>query len=364
MWKRAGLFCVLIISMALIVSCDEENCPVCPVPEEIVSDYDVYLAGVSGNPLYIYNTKEMAITDSFDIVTPGWINGMEVSAEGRHLFLSGDMGNGYIFRVYDLATRDTIPVDRSVGDRMEVSTDGKYIALFGRSRTYFLDGADYSILSAPYIQTDDGCFSADGTKFYCITNFHDIRVYDMVSQTLDTVFQYFDNNGVSPNIYHIQCAYNQPKIYMAVTYPPGFPTFDSLVAYSLEEDSTTLGYSIGPAAGYLGITPDGNQIIYTDCGHVMLGLYGSMHVIFIDPQTDAVISLVDAGHSGQGNIPTGFPPGMFAVTPDSRYTVVASAAGAWAFGMIDNVQHRFVDVNIYEPQTISFGMAACRKLPK
>jgi len=251
MWKRAGLFCVLIISMAFVVSCDEEECPVCPDPEEIVSNYDVYLTGIGESPIYIYNTKEMAIVDSFEIDIPGHVYDLKVSNNGKHLLFTGDTRTGYRLGLYDLEIRDTIPVDRSVGEYIEMSLDGKYIALFGRSRTYFLDGDTYSILFAPYIQTYDGCFSADGTKFYCVTGTNYIRIYDMVSQSQDTIFQYVDNNGLSPGVTHIQCSYTDPKLYMSVSYFMAGWSYDSLVVYSLDSDFTTFSYGIGPPGGDL-----------------------------------------------------------------------------------------------------------------
>jgi len=89
-----------------------------------------------------------------------------------------------------------------------------------------------------------------------------------------------------------------------------------------------------------------------------------MSVIFLDAQTDTSVTPVDMVIPPQDSLSSGIMPGRFAVTPDSRYTIVASAGGAWGFGMIDNVQHKAVDVNIYEMQSISFWIAASQKIPK
>jgi hypothetical protein len=351
-----GLFCLLVV---FAVSCDDD-CPTCPPPPpEPVSDYDVYLAGFSGRPMYVYNTKEMAVKDSLDFGDLTGLHHIAVSGDGRHFMITIDNDVTQGFKVFDLATGDTVKT-HEFGDWIEVSNSGNYIALMDLTHVYFLNGLSYEILFTETINARAGRFLCDDSKFYCITDNYYIRIYDMASQTLDTVFRYYDDYGDSPTLYNLQPDQDGTKIYLIAGYTP---TVTVISAYDLSLDSTTLYYRIGPPGGDIRLTPDGSQVIYTDPGEVMIDQYGSMHVIYIDPESDAIISLVDAAHSIQSDL--GFIPGLLAITPDSRYSIVTCAGGCPVFGIIDNIEHRFVDIfyDLTMPQTKSFVYVTCRKSP-
>jgi len=348
-----GLFCLLVV---FAVSCDDD-CPTCPPPStEPVSDYDVYLSGLGNSPVFKYNTKSMTIVDT--LYFDNEVSDIGLSGDGRHLIVAFASGI-YQFVVYDLETMDTV-LARLNANLIEVSNTGKYIAVFTGGSIQFLDGDTYDILFGISANIDGGRFLLDDSKFYCLDPDNNIRIYDMAAQALDTMLKYVDDEGYSPEIYGLQPTALGDKLYFYVTYPP-FGINDSLIAYSIADDSNSLSFYSSPLGGEMNISPDGKQIIITHCGNPMIDLFGPMNVIFIDPENDAFISIVPAGRANQGIPITGMMPCCFAVTPDSRYTIVASAAGASAFGMIDNETHQFVDLHIYQLQTASFMQAACQK---
>jgi hypothetical protein len=358
MHKFVVMLMVSVIVAMFAVSCDDD-CPTCPPPpqEEIVSDYNVYLGGYP-HSIYVYNTKEMALIDSLDPVAPGTLQNLVVSGDGRYLLLSyNEPAPGGVL-VYDLETRDTVKT-LPPGEVLEVSNTGKYIMHSIPGRTDFLDGQTLDTVFTFPFSVGASRFSLDDSKLYCIFDHHYIHIYDLATRTLDTSFMYADNEGRTPWIYRMQPDATGRKLYFAVTYEP---YVYYLLAYSMDLDSTTMYYRlIGPPYGDMRITPDGRQILYSDPGDLFFEMPSSNYVFFFDPETDAIISIVDAGHSVMNETSNGFMPGMLAITPDGRYTIAACAERCPAFGMIDNVQHRFVHVSLFEAQ--SFWVVTCQKTP-
>jgi len=355
------IFVSFVLGM-LCISCDDDCpvCPACPDPEpEPVSDYNVYLAGYP-HSIYVYNTREMVLVDSLDPVDVSSLNNFVVSPDGSHLLLSyGFPAEGVL--VYNLETGDTVKT-LPAGVNMEVSYTGRYIAHSVADGTDFLDGETFETLFTLPIPFGCGRFSLDDTKFYMLVDNHYVHIYDLATQSLDTSFMFVDNDGNSPSIYRMQQDATGNKFYFAVGYEP---YIYYILAYSLEVDSTTMFYRlIGPPYGDMSITPDGSQILYSDPGDVFFEMQSSNCIFFFDPDTDAFISVVNAGHSIEGDGPPGFTPSTLAITPDSRYTIAACSYGCPAFGMIDNFQHRFVNVT-YEksqPYLWHFWLARCQTL--
>jgi len=359
---RVCVVLLLVVPLLALSSCDDD-CPTCPsAPTEMVSDYDIVLSGFGGQSLSVYNTKEMAIVDSLQFGDLDRMANIALSPDGRHLMVALWLDAGPETRIFDIETGDlvkTLPFGLSI----EVSNDGRYIAMNNFDRLFFLDGTTYELLfSDTIVNRYTGRFLIDGTKFYCVKDDYYIHIYDMASQTIDTVFRYYDTTGFSPEIHHIQPDPTGQKIYFSCLYSP-YDFF--LKGYSIVDDSTIFEYRVArPAFSDLRLTPDGSQIIYTDPGDVIFDEFGSMYVIFIEPETGAIISIVDANYSTHGQMQYGVMPGLFDITPDSRYTIVACAAGCPAYGVIDNVQHRFVDM-YYDtsiPQVTSFMYVTCSRL--
>jgi hypothetical protein len=345
------------------VSCDDD-CPTCPPPPaEVVSDYDVVLAGLSYT-IYVYNTREMSVVDSMYMPELDDVYGMAVSGDGRHLLISNGTWDWGGTMIYDLKMKDTVKILEETG-WIKVSNTGQYIVISGPARTYLLDGYTFESIATIDYPLDRGEFILDDSKLYVLIG-GVIGIYDTERWTLDTAFRYVDNEGQQPVVLDIQPDAMGTKLYLTCGYP-SYDYFEDyyLKALSLETESTTFSYHVTyPMDADFGLTPDGRQVLFSDPGDLHIDAFGSMHVLFIDPDTDAIIAIVDAGRCVQGVPQMGMMPGRFAITPDSRYTIVASASGWWAFGMIDNQQHRFVDVNVYEPGTASFIGAFCQKQQK
>ncbi len=361
MCKFTVLFLALVVIAISAVSCDDD-CPTCPTPpEEIMSNYDVIL-GDSEEPFLVYNTKAARVIDFLGLGDISEIYDMAMSGDGSHLLISRDGHDWQGTLIFDLETGDTVKLMPFVAN-MQVSNTGEYVACNTWGPTYFLDGHTYEIVDSLTNQSGIGSFSPDGSRFCYPSDVSTINIYNLQSHSLDTSFTYLYNTGDTLLIDRVQIDATGRKFYMLTyIYPFGY-----LLAYSMDLDSTTLTYRLGIPIGDLQITPDGRQIICTDPGHIFIDAPGSGNVIFVDPSTDDIVALVHAPSAGYGRISSyGFMPGFMAITPDSKYTVIACAEGCEAFGMIDNDQHRFVSViaDTTAPYWLWTRYVACRKLPK
>jgi len=361
MLKRCIFTGMTVILAVIFLSCDDD-CPTCPPPiDESVSDYNIIL-GANDNPFFIYNTKAKAIIDTVDMPPVTRYRGIAVNGDGSHLLISdADWDLGKLL-VIDLESFDTVKVIDKAG-WLSVSNTGKYIVFISGGRTYFLDGYTYDIIDSLDNNYGRGSFDGNDSKYCHISSGSDINIYDMASKSYDTSFTYTDNFGTSPILQQVQVDHGCSKFYMIALYNDFY-----LVAYSMAKDTTTLLYPIANMHdGDLRLTPDGRQIIYTDPGYLFYELPGTGHIIFIDVLTDAVLTILDGAFPAGNQVDiSGFWPGKLAITPDSKYTIVSSAGlGGFAFGMIDNFSHRFVDV---QPHTLPAStwnfVAACQKLPK
>jgi hypothetical protein len=345
-----------------------EDCPNCPEQPNTESNYSVYLMGLTSSTydeyMYVYNTSCKGIIDSLLFTDLGVLDDMAISADGENLILltESDSDNEstlaeYYVTIYDVPGLDTVASYPIAGREIEVSNTGEYIAIYGRDSIVFLDGTTYQILFTDTGYVHGGRFLQDDSKFYVIHQYKRIRIYDMKSQSLDTIIEYQDNDGYSPSLYIVQPNTDGSKLYLSSAYNSvaGF-----VLAYIPLLDSTVLHYPYTRGASDLRLTPDGSQIIFTDPGQIAFGVYGSAHVVFFNPDTDAIISIVAAGQSMGGQVPTGFYPGEIVVTPDNRYTITASC-GYPVFGMIDNTAHKYVDIENHQESQKSFINVSCSK---
>jgi DNA-binding beta-propeller fold protein YncE len=347
--------------------CGCEDCPNCPEIVENSSDYDIYFIGYTSQYeteyMWIYNTKDQKIIDSLLFEDLNSLEDMALSADGTKLVLVTEhddlAASNNNVTVYSIPTLDTMVTYPVIASEVEISNTGKYVALFGRDSLVFLDGNTFQILFTDTVQVRGGRFLLDDSKFYAIKDYRYIRVYDMSSQALDTSIEYHDNDGNAPILEIVQPTADGSKLYLASAYGS---TAGFVLAYILSLDSTTLSYPYTAGASDLRLTHDGRQMVFTDPGQLAIGVYGSAHVIFFNPETDAIISIVPAGQSiSGGEYPRGFYPGEIAITPDSRYTFTGGC-GNPVFGVIDNNLHEYIDVEDHRETWKRVLNVSCSKI--
>jgi hypothetical protein len=360
--KRLVLSIVVLGTAIFNFGCDEE-CPGCPNRIDPISDYDIVLCGREpDDPLVIYNTKEMTIRDTLYLSNGRVTEGMAVSGDGGFVLLSAHESGSSIYSlmIYDLNTFDLVH-DFRAGEKLEVSGTGRYIATFGPhiDSIIFLDGTDFEVIFTDNRAFMNGRFSADESRFYGVSHTNEIFVYDIGQQALDTIIEYYDNWGNPVALGQVLPSPDFGKLYLWVDYNP---STNFIVSYHHENDTTLLMYPVGQPGGDIRITPDAKWLIVTDPGNVVLEQPGSQQIIFIDAATDAVVSLLSPLFALEGGITTELYPGQLAITPDSRYTIVANAE--WkSFGMIDNRIQKFVDIEYKSVEGAVFHRVSCQKIP-
>ncbi len=357
--SRAGKLLLLISIIALYTGC-ERSCPECPTVKNSVSDYNVYIGGwQAGEPIVIYNTKAMAIIDTIYLDNSIRVNDLAVSADGQYVLITtGLMSQGRSI-IYDKTFTDTVK-SLPFGDRLVVSNTGAYVAMLGpdADSLVFLDGRTFDPVFGDNRKFMNGHFTLDDSLFYCVSHTNQIFIYDMSARALDTIIEYNDF-GSTPSITDVLPSPTRETLYLLASLGTAMHW---IASYDPVRDSVLLRYYIGPpGAGGLEYSPDGKWVIVTDPGLLDIEEPGSQDVIFIDAQTDAVVSLIPAIFAKPGG--SALYPGEIAITPDSRYTIVANAD--WqSFGMIDNDTREFVDFEYKSVEGATFKKVACQKTPK
>jgi hypothetical protein len=363
MLHGAVIAAIVAAGIFWLSGCDEE-CPICPGPEP-VSDYDIYVGGwLPGNPIFVYNTRLQAITDSMIVADSAELWDLEVSGDGKYLLLATYdwyRAKHCMLTIYDLATMDTVK-NHVGGNKLEVSNTGKYIAVFGYKvdSIAFLDGVTFEPYFTEKRAFMNGRFSTDDSKFYCVSRTNEIFIYDMAAKALDTVLYYYDNDGYFMAITAVQPSLDGTRLYLLASYNS---VFHCIMSYLPEYDSSVLQYWIGPPGGDIRLTPDGKYVIVTDPGYMDMDEIGSENIIFIDTKTDAVVALISGPFGLCGGQFSGILPGELAILPDSRFTMVATKSYE-AFGMIDNRLHQFVDIENGPAERAVCRLVACQKALK
>jgi DNA-binding beta-propeller fold protein YncE len=360
--KIVGAAFVLSAGSFFFVGGCEKDSPAGPPDGMEMSGYEVYVAGWDHDPIIIYNTKDMTITDTILLADLQILEDMVVTSDGKYLVMTTNTSGGpniYHLTAYDLNTLDTVLNIRSPG-RLEISGSGNFIAVYGNhsDSIIFLDGHTLEVLFSDKRMVEDGRFLYDDSKFYCVWRSNQIGIYDMTGDSLEYVINYSDNSGYTPYLFKIQPTVNGERLYLLASYN----IYCSYVLlYVPATDSTIFDYFIGPPAGDIRLTPDGKQVIVTDPGNLMAEINGSDNVLFFNARLHEPTSPTLLKYTSP-EWPSAYP-GDIAITPDSRYAIVASA---WhpAFGMIDLNQHQFVDFK-YDPiEAMALFRVSCPNVTK
>ncbi len=237
-----------------------------------------------------------------------------------------------------------------------VSNTGRYIALLDDDSLVFLDGETYNVIFSDLINTYQGRFLPDDSRFYTFTSTNHIRIYDMVGESLYVEIVLVDPPYAPPGIFRIQPSSDGTTIFMIVSYGTIYNKY--LISYYPASDSVGLYYPVGPGAGEIAITPDESQLILTDHSNVF-GDPSLQQIIFIDLATQRVNKILSAGYCISGQSISGFDPGHFCITPDSRYALLVSSGidPTYVFALVDIPNYEFKDI-VYSPEDDRFYIDA------
>ncbi len=279
-----------------------------------------------------------------------------ISADGTQLLMTKTTQYaGDTLVIYDWQTMERI-TSRPVEGNIFVSNTGQYIAMLDDDSLVFLDGVTYNVLFSDIINTYQGCFLKDDSKFYTFTNDNHIRIYDMLGESLYVDMTLTDPPYATPGIYRILPSPDGTRIFMVVSYGSIYSKY--LISYYPQLDSVGLYYPVSPGSGEIAITPDERQLILTDHSNIIEDP-SLQQIVFMDVATERVIKILSAGYCISGQPFAGFDPGHFCVTPDSRYAlVVPSGFGPFhIFALVDIVNYEFDDI-VFEPEEYRFYIDA------
>lgn len=346
--------------MVLIATSCDDDCPVCPGEDEIISDYDIFISNPYGDSggFLIYNTVEKAVVDSIPYTTP-WRDAA-VSADGQHLMLTTRVSPNDTFIVYDIQTMQRIKSILGEG-YIEVSYTGAYIALLDDEGLVFLDGQTYDILFDDPIYCPQGRFLPDDSRFYTYTDPRHIRIYDMIGESLYVDLEYMLPPYSPPIIYSIQPSRDGCSVFMIISF--GSEIWKYLISYNIELDSTAMFYPISFGGAGMAITPDGQKLIITDHSEALYGYPATEQIIFFDANTQRVIDILSAGSSIIGQTYTGFSPGAICITPDCNFALVGPSGSGprHVFALVDLNKYRFSDIIIEPLENRTITNVFCKK---
>jgi hypothetical protein len=349
------LFTVGILIAFSLLAC-ERDCPSCPEPEpESVSDYDFYMLSNTNWYLYSYNTVQMALTDSFPLFPA---RDFEVSADGNQIIATKnnvypDPDSLFVYNLPDMDTAATL----DVGGYLEVSNNGQYIAVYDDSLV-FLDGMTYQVLFTDSVEVREGVFLQDESKFYCLHDYSNIRVYDMAGESLYTTIEYINDTLGQPYITEIQPMNDIAKIFLLIRYY-GYDAY--LISYYPELDSAGFWYHLrGIGGGTLRLSPDGFKLVFTDPSDA-LGNIGTNHITFIDPYDERIITAVHPDLNITDDTYFEFWADDFTFSPDGIYAMFLDQF--WKGYVFLDMNTHAINNAMMSPD-YGFVMVSCRKFIK
>jgi len=165
----------IILLLTLVTCSDDDECPTCPSITDVeLPDLDVYFWMNNSVDIGVYNMATNIIHDTIaihDLIT-GELTDMAVSGDEGELILTELMGStndkvAYIYKtsIYDLPTLEKIS-EYDIGYTIELSSGGKYYAIYGSNETGFFDGNTHQLLFSDELLIEYGRFTLDESKFY------------------------------------------------------------------------------------------------------------------------------------------------------------------------------------------------------
>ena len=252
MFKKTSFHFVINLSLLFVLtflwSCDDDrpNGPVQP------KDYPVYFCDPEGSPAELFTFYPIARrVDSTNI---NWQpRTIQVSADGRILYLNNRDGSHLAVNLEDLSVIDDLP-----GPVSGVSPDNRFISV-NDNGVKILRTSDYSVFfEDSTVTAHSGVFTHDGKTYYSSTS---NRVYCVnLSDSNCSVSQIeFEDGGVVQVLPSI----DESKLFLYVGVRTWLSVFE---VYNILADSIIFRDYLVPGYGHMAISPDGKYVFYTNPG--------------------------------------------------------------------------------------------------
>ena len=287
-------------------SCDK---PVEPVEPK---DYPVYITDVNRSVLFTYYPKTLQI----DSVAIPWRaeEGITVSADGSRLYLATNSNVTVIDSkshslIAELPYRPHTPV--------AVSPDNQLVAITGDDLT-ILRTSDYSVVFSDTDKTENGCFSADGKRFYCAAGWSTNTVGVVYKVDLsDSLFAVDRLPIADGGVIHVVPSFDETKLFLYLNVP-GTYAFE---VYDVMLDSIIFREFLVPGAGEIAVMLDGRYVVYTNPGVSGTGPPSTGTFKIFDVVANEILAEVSA-YDYVDSLPALIPPYTMAVSPEGRWLVL------------------------------------------
>ncbi len=342
---------MLILSVAAIflwIRCDKSPSK----PVEQVSDYDVYLKEdfIPEGKLFIFNTKELSVVDSF--ASPCWGLNPELSADGKYLYCPDTA-----ISIIDTKTKELVSQLNDTALWIEVAPDGRYFAAFHNS-IHIYDATTYELVFSDTGQIwPTGKFTLDGKRLYCPK--HGTQIYCL---NLDTI-------PISARIVYYPQALAMSLVpsedgkYLYVLAQKGAETQLQIFEIGLDSVIYSLTipafFSSAGTAPLIDITPNGKYVVFTD-GEPSGGfeIPHSSRTVFVFNTTSRALESIIPIFGVDPNYPDGLAPYNFVITPDSRW-FISGGQGIIAIDLETKTVRKLIEL----PNRFFNGIT-CRKKAK
>jgi len=342
--KLFGLSLILSVAIiCLLIKCD--NSPSKPVESE--SDYDIYFRDdLPDGKFFVFNTKQLAIVDSFDI--PYWGSWPQLSADGRYMFCPDEK-----LSIVDMQTRQLVTQLYITGFFVVVSPDNRYFSLFLDSLQIF-DAHTFQKIYSDTGGITNGKFTSDGKRLYCLKRYADI--YCLNLNTTPFVSKLIDYPWASPS----GVVASKDEKYLFVL-GQGHDRSKLFQVYDINRDSVIFSFAprLSGGIGEVNITPNGDLVVFAD-GEPNGGFEpppASRTICIFNAKTFTMEAIVPT-FGVDPDYPDGLPAWLTVITPDGRYFV----SGGMGIIVIDLHSKRVAKLFEF-PERYLQGIT-CRKIKK
>lgn len=330
-----GFVGVVALAWLWAYGCDERATQPWPPPDK-PKDYVVYMGDGGTDPEYFGYHVASGRIDTLTLPTYYW-GGVFVSADGTRLF---SVEHTQV-AVFDLATYELVAeLPYSAGRGIYFSVDGRHMVLSGSmgNGLYLLDAEEYTLLFHDSTAVlHGGCFSLDGDRFYAASDDTLALVY-----LLDLENNYTATYCTLPGdnyLLHMLPSPDESKwlLYRRLSY-----YLDRFEVYDVRTDAVIFRDHLYPGYGEMVVTADGQFVFYTQPGPPQRDMNGPPYFTVFDVRHNRIDRLVSVTGMIDGIHPEYLPLGELAITPDGRWLVAGGFDPTDCFVVYDIVSMRLI----------------------
>ncbi len=305
---------------------------------------------------YIFNTKAMAIVDSFYLPYPSmWPS---LSADGTRLYIP--VATSHKTAVIDVTTRQLIIELQTSGYLAVASGNDKYLALFGDSLDVF-DGHTLQKLYTVPQEFAGGWFSTNEERLYCPSFEGNVVKVDLGTQPIQV------NTIEYPGYAVTGCIPSADERYLFSLTFNGQTTTGYFEIYQFSKDSVIYSHDLLTWFGWMEISRTGSIVAFAE---------SSPSGYPEEPPSSNTVTIFDVGTMSMRviiptfgidpSLPEGLSVDQFVLTPDGKW-LVGSGEGPSRldFGLVIIDMENFRTAKLIKcAQYKVLSAVTCRKIPK